>query len=106
MSNVNVSESENGRQTTITITISGRFDFSVHKEFRDAYINHTGRGLSFILDLSRTEYMDSSALGMVLLLRDHAGGDNSHITIRNASADVAKILRIANFDKLLKMSAA
>ncbi len=104
MSNVNVSESENGRE--ITVSVTGRFDFSVHQEFRDAYINHTGAGLSFILDLSRTEYMDSSALGMVLLLREHAGGDNARVTIRNASADVSKILRIANFDKLLNMSAA
>ncbi len=104
MSNINVSESEDGRQ--ITISVAGRFDFSVHKRFRDAYINHVSAGLRFILDLSRTEYMDSSALGMVLLLREHAGGDKAHVSIRNAPPDVAKILRIANFDKLLDMSAA
>ncbi len=104
MSSVRTSESENGRQ--VTITIVGRFDFSVHKEFRDAYINHNAAGMSFVLDLSQAEYMDSSALGMVLLLREFAGGDKAQITIRNASPDVAKILRIANFDKLLNMSAA
>ncbi len=104
MSSVHVTESENGSQ--ITIAIVGRFDFSVHKEFREAYVNHDRAKLSYVLDLSRTEYMDSSALGMVLLLRDHAGGDKSNVTIRNASPDVAKILRIANFDKLLTMSPA
>ena len=104
MSSISVSESEDGRQ--VTIAVAGRFDFSVHKAFRDAYVNHTAAGLRFVLDLSRTEYMDSSALGMVLLLREHAGDERSRITICNASPDVAKILRIANFDKLLDMSAA
>ncbi len=104
MSNINVSESEDGRQ--ITIAVAGRFDFSVHKTFRDAYINYVSAGLRFILDLSLTEYMDSSALGMVLLLREHAGGDKAHVSIRNARPDVEKILRIANFDKLLDMSPA
>jgi anti-anti-sigma factor len=105
MSNVQVSESDSGTQVRITLT--GRFDFSVHKEFRDAYINlPKGPGLSYALDLSRTEYMDSSALGMVLLLRDHAGGDKARIKILNARPDVEKILRIANFDKLLEMSPA
>ena len=103
MSNVHVSESDSGSQVRIIVT--GRFDFSVHKEFRAAYINkQKAPGLSYVLDLSRTEYMDSSALGMVLLLRDHAGGDKARIKILNARPDVEKILRIANFDKLFDIS--
>ena len=48
--------------------------------------------------------MDSSALGMLLLLRDHAGGDNADIALMNISPDVRKILAISNFDKLFKIS--
>ena len=53
--------------------------------------------------MTSTEYMDSSALGMLLLLREHCGGDKRRIIIRNASATVDKIMRIANFDKLFEM---
>ncbi|HBF07468.1 MAG TPA: anti-anti-sigma factor, partial [Gammaproteobacteria bacterium] len=41
-----------------------------------------------------------SALGMLLLLRDHAGGDTSHIEIVNCNNDVKKILTISNFEQL------
>ncbi len=50
--------------------------------------------------MSETTYLDSSALGMLLLLRDHAGGDDSAIEIVNCSADVKKILTISNFEQL------
>nr|NIQ11660.1 anti-anti-sigma factor [Gammaproteobacteria bacterium] len=39
-------------------------------------------------------------LGMLLLLRDHAGGDNSSIEIVNCNPDVKKILTISNFEQL------
>jgi HptB-dependent secretion and biofilm anti anti-sigma factor len=39
-------------------------------------------------------------LGMLLLLRDHAGGERSNIEIVNCSQDVKKILLISNFEQL------
>ena len=57
-----------------------------------------------VVDLKEATYLDSSALGMLLLLRDHAGGDNSDIRVVNSSTDVKKILAISNFDKLFDIS--
>ena len=88
---------EDGRWTTIKI--SGRFDFSVHQEFRQAYEQARPDG-KFTLDLKQTEYMDSSALGMLLLLREHAGGDAADISLMHCSPTIHKILMTANFDKL------
>ena len=51
-----------------------------------------------------TTYMDSSALGMLLLLRDHAGGDTAEVQVVNSNSDVRKILGISNFDKLFDIS--
>ncbi|HYQ53996.1 MAG TPA: anti-anti-sigma factor, partial [Pseudomonas sp.] len=45
-----------------------------------------------------------SALGMLLLLRDHAGGDDSDVRVVHASSDVRKILAISNFEKLFDIS--
>jgi anti-anti-sigma factor len=84
----------------VTIDISGRFDFSMHREFRQVYEqDHTG-ATRYILNLRQTEYMDSSALGMLLLLREHAGGDRANIKIVQCSPEVKKILTIANFNQL------
>jgi len=101
MSNISAHISENNHE--VTISVLGRFDFSVHKEFRATYASLDAQAWKYILDLSQTEYMDSSALGMILLLRDHVGGVKERVVVRNARSEVDKILRIANFDKLLEL---
>jgi len=84
----------------LTISIEGRFDFSAHQEFRDSYERPDVDPSSYVVDLNRTTYLDSSALGMLLLLRDHAGGDNAEVKIVNCNRDVKKILTISNFEQL------
>ena len=96
------SESTDGKE--LTIKIQGRFDFSAHQEFRDAYEKQSGQLSSYVVDMKDTTYLDSSALGMLLLLRDHAGGDNANIKICNCNSDVKKILTISNFEQLFTIS--
>ncbi|MNH48012.1 hypothetical protein D3C79_1115530 [compost metagenome] len=56
------------------------------------------------MDLREATYLDSSALGMLLMLRDYIGGDESQIRVVNTNSDVRKILAISNFDKLFDIS--
>ena len=44
-----------------------------------------------------------AALGMLLLLRDHAGGDHAQIRLLNCNSDVRKILAISNFEQLFQI---
>lgn len=88
----------------LTIKVRGRFDFGKHQEFRDAYERHSTRPESVVIDLKGATYLDSSALGMLLLLRDHQGGEHSRISVINTSTDVQKILAISNFNKLFEIS--
>ncbi len=85
---------------TLIIQIEGRFDFSTHQAFRDAYEHGDPEINRYVVDLSDTTYLDSSALGMLLLLRDFAGGDSSRISIENCNSDVRRILSISNFEQL------
>ena len=88
----------------LTIVVKGRFDFGSHQTFRDAYERFYKVPESYVVDLKETTYMDSSALGMLLLLRDHAGGDEAEVRVVNSNSDVRKILAISNFDKLFDIS--
>lgn len=87
--------------STTTISICGRFDFNLYKDFRDAYESGLNAGNTrFIINFSQTEYMDSSALGMLLVLRERTGGDNSLISLTHCNKEIKNILSISNFDKL------
>lgn len=97
---INTNE-ENGK---LTIKIDGRFDFSIHQEFRNSYENAGDSIKEYDIDMRTTSYLDSSALGMLLLLRNYAGGDSSKISISNTSADVKKILTISNFEQLFTIT--
>ena len=92
-------ESDNKKE--ITIAIEERFDFSIHQLFRDAYTTCNEKGSKFTLELSKTSYMDSSALGMILLLKDHADKISGKLTIVNPNETVNKILEIAQFHRLM-----
>lgn len=93
---------ENGQEATITI--SGRFDFSQHQDFRSIFDKTPKAVKSFIVDLHEAEYIDSSALGMLLVLRDKVGNQQNQIRIINASPEVRKVLQIANFDRIFALS--
>ncbi len=89
---------------TLHIDVYGRFDFGLLQQFREA-TNLFDQGVKVIeVDLSKTEFMDSSALGMLLLLRGMAGDDKNAVRLKNARPDVRKILEIANFDKLFLLN--
>ncbi len=85
------------------IKIKGRFDFNQQSDFRKAYESHPAQS-NFVLDFSETDYMDSSALGMLLLLRDYAGGETSKMEIIKCSPEIKSILEISNFQQLFKIS--
>jgi anti-anti-sigma factor len=83
----------------LKITIEGRFDFNIHTDFRNAYRDISPQ-TRFIIDLSQTTFMDSSAIGMLLLLREYAGGKSADIRLVDCSPDICKVLAISNLDKM------
>lgn len=98
-----ISSSKSADGTELTIRIAGRFDFSSHQAFRESYENLPVKPKSYVVDMHEATYLDSSALGMLLLLRDYAGGDSARITIQHCNNDVKKILTISNFEQLFKI---
>jgi anti-anti-sigma factor len=89
-------------QQEVMVTVEGRFDFNALRDFRKAYESQP-KAPRYVLDFAKTEYLDSSALGMLLALRDYAGGDKSNIRVMNTIPDVKKILVITKLDGLFKI---
>ena len=82
---------------TAVIQAEGRFTFAAHPKFRAIIEGLMGiKHITF--DFSKTTYIDSSALGMLLLARDKLPG--AEIVLQNAQNDVSKVLEIACLSKL------
>jgi len=88
---------------TATIKINGRFDFSLHNEFRKSYKDVNLKNGVYSIDLGNTEYLDSSALGMLLLLKEYAESQSATVRLVNFNNEIKEILSIASFDKLFTL---
>lgn len=93
---INVSEDTKA----VIMKINGRFDFSLHNEFRKAYKDVSLSGGEYAVDLSGTDYLDSSALGMLLLLKEHAESQGCTVKLTGFNDEIKEILTIASFDKI------
>lgn len=82
--------------------IFGSFNFEMRAEFQRAVFGHPS-GTRFEVDFAEVRMMDSLALGMMVLLREMAGGDDSDITLINCSQFIKKQLTLAQFHKLFKI---
>ncbi|MDX8399357.1 MAG: STAS domain-containing protein [Gallionellaceae bacterium] len=91
---------------TLTITISGHFAFHAHREFKSAYKNYLSDPKidHIIINLAGIEYLDSSALGMLLVLRELAEASKKSLTLSKPSPLTERTFDIANFDKMFTIT--
>lgn len=87
---------------TGTIMLIGQFDFNVHKDFRAASqeLLEKPEVSSIDVDFEQVPYLDSSALGMLLLLKERAGAAGKELALVNCKDTVRQVLEIACFTKL------
>ncbi len=89
------------RGSLARIAVSGRFDFHLSRNFRDSYMplldNAAIREVH--VELSKASYLDSSALGMLLLLNERAKAANKPVTLLTGSGMAPRALEVANFSK-------
>ena len=88
--------------STVTLRIAGRFDFSLHDSFRRAYRNTWRFGIRYVLDLRATTCVDSSALGMLLLMREYIGSSSEPVRILGCSKEIEKAFLRARFEQFFR----
>ena len=79
-----------------------RFVFDTHKDFSkvtDAVLA-AGEANRVVVDLRRVHYIDSAALGMLLMLREKASALGKGVSLAVADGMVRDVLSVANFHKL------
>ena len=100
---MSITQHYNKTDNTLVIRIQGPFNFSQHDAFRKAYKNITPKPLLKVsVDLSHTDYMDSSALGMLLLLDEHF--NDQTIRLLDCSDFIKSILTIVHFEQKFTIS--
>ncbi len=89
-----------------TLHLSGRFDFSSHRAFKDSYQDVvTNAAIQAVeVNFANVEYLDSSALGMLLVLREKVVAAGKRIELTGVHGTVNQVLEIANFKKLFTIS--
>ncbi len=87
----------------VTISICTSFDIHVYQEFSRAYKDVNLPGAKYIIDMAKTEFIDSSGLGMLLLMRERLGGSDTDIRILNCRPEIKRTLESVNLHSLVQI---
>jgi len=94
-----VESSLSADQSTLLISIKGKFDFKLLNEFRHAYSGDALSVKNLVIDMRDTSTIDSSALGMLLNMRRYLEDRDIEIKIINCNQDVLNVFRITHFNR-------
>jgi anti-anti-sigma factor len=85
-----------------TMSLHGRFDHFGHTPFRKALDGAVmDRDVKqIVIDLSGVDYMDSAALGLLLLARENAAAAHKGVSLSGVQGAAKEVLDIANFQQL------
>jgi HptB-dependent secretion and biofilm anti anti-sigma factor len=90
---------------TFNLTLSGKFTFADHPEFREILAKIGEDDVrQIVLQMSGVEFVDSAALGMLLLARDEAEKHNKSLILSGATGQVKKMFEMAKFSNLFTIN--
>lgn len=89
-----------------TIFLSGEFSFDAHREFKAAYINQLNNSKigNIVVNLADVKYLDSSALGMLLVMRDYVKAAKKALVLSSPSPIAKRTFEIAGFEKVFTIN--
>lgn len=88
--------------STGRVVLTGQFDFNLHRDFRNACDSLLANAAvkEVLIDFNGVTYLDSSALGMLLLLKEKVGSAGKTLALVNCKDTVKQVLEIACFGKI------
>ena len=95
--NYKMTNLKNGKE----VLISGSFTFRDHDTFFEIVsMIKTGYEKRVVLDMSECEFLDSAALGMLVIAHDEAVAKKVNLVIKGVQGKVKDVLYAARFDTL------
>lgn len=87
------------------VILTGPFTFEAHRDLKDAFqaMVENPAVLRISLDLAQVTYMDSSSLGILLLLKEKAEAKARKVVLRNPNATVLKTLQVVQFNQIFQI---
>ena len=96
----------NAEKKQINAAFMGKFTFSDSGTFRDFLGQVSALAPEQVeLELANLSYVDSAALGMLLLLRDAAEKCGAKVVLKSPKGQVEKLLRLSRFDQIFSIAA-
>ncbi|TLU72457.1 STAS domain-containing protein [Lichenicoccus roseus] len=86
------------------MTLDGSFTFNDFREFGTMLEALRARpSCRHTLDLSRLEFLDSAALGMLLIAEDELRSSGSSLTLRKPLGSIARLLEMSAMHKVFRI---
>jgi anti-anti-sigma factor len=92
------------RTDHVILRLSGKFDFGARRDVTAALekVLTKPTPVQIVINLYDVSYIDSSALGQLLVLLDKATNAGRKLLLSGARGTVEQVLQIANFEKRFK----
>jgi len=97
-------DSHTSDDRSVVLKLGGQFDFNAYTEFKPYQTRalEASDTREIVLDMSNLDYLDSAALGTLLLLREKAQERKVEVVIKGAKGVVREILEIAHFQRMFR----
>ncbi|MCX4025300.1 STAS domain-containing protein [Endozoicomonas sp. SM1973] len=82
----------------LTIFIGKNFTREVVQAFKEAYLNAKDKVHTYIIDFQKTDYMDSSAIAVMMCMKQDLSTKNIHLV--HCNNFIYKTLQLVQFDKV------
>jgi HptB-dependent secretion and biofilm anti anti-sigma factor len=86
----------------LTFRIIGSFNYAIGSELKKL-ANRQSKASEYIIDLRAVTYINSSAFGVMLILREMFGADEDNLSLVNASPEIKKMLNVVKFETIFKV---
>jgi anti-anti-sigma factor len=85
----------------VFVQMEGRFDFATRKIFKDAMDEAIKEEMPIVLDLARVSFVDSSALGLLVISHQNLKHKKIPFSLVNPQTYVRQVLDLANVAKMI-----
>ena len=86
----------------LTAKLEGKFSYAECSSFlKETTAQLKTAAKTLVIDFEKVSYLDSSALGALLMLRERASASGKSIALSNCNGDVKDVIAISNFHKII-----